>query len=119
MNIVYRREEIRQVIRQLSIFLQLTIQNYVLSSDLKVRRACLQLLGKFRDFLARDLEYYENLLTSKTKGRLPDYEVDCRAFTKKDIVLRIPPQISLYQDPLLFYIYSRIAQEELFCNHSV
>ena len=31
----------------------------------------------------------------------------------------MPPQISLYQDPLLFYIYSRAAQEELFCNHSV
>jgi hypothetical protein len=59
------------------------------------------------------------VLTNKTKGRLPDYEIDCRAFMRKDIVLRIPPQISLYQDPLLFYIYSRTAQEELFCNHSV
>lgn len=58
MNIVYRREEIRQVVRQLSIFLQLTIQNYVLSSDQKVKKACLQLLGRFRDFLARDLEYF-------------------------------------------------------------
>lgn len=54
-NIVYRREEIRQVIRQLSIFLQLAIQNYVLSSDTKVRKACLQLLGRFRDYLARDM----------------------------------------------------------------
>ncbi len=91
----------------------------MLSSDQKVRRLCLQLLGKFRDYLARDLEYFENVLTNKAKGRLPDYEVDCKAFTRKDIVLRIPPQISLYQDPLLFYIYSRIAQEELFCNHSM
>jgi hypothetical protein len=77
------------------------------------------LLGRFRDYLARDLEYFENILTNRTKGRLPDYEVDCKAFIKKDIILRIPPQISLYQDPLLFYIYSRIAQEELFCNHSM
>lgn len=109
-NIMYRREEIKQVIRQLSIFLQLTIQNCVLTSDQKIRTDCLRLLGDFRNYLSRDLEQFENMVSSRIKGRLPDYEVDCKAFIKKDVILRIPPQISLYQDPLLFYIYSRIAQ---------
>lgn len=35
----------------------------------------------------------------------------------RSIDLKIPPQVSLYQDPLLFYIYTRFAQEELFINH--
>jgi hypothetical protein len=50
------------------------------------------------------------MLNSRIRGKLPDYEIDCKSFVKRDVVLRIPPQISLYQDPLLFYIYSRVAQ---------
>lgn len=118
-NIMYRKEEVKQLIRQLSLFLQLVIQNCVLTSDLKIRSECLKLINSFRDFLSRDLSEFENLLCSRIKGRLPEYEVDCRQFTKREVVLRIPPQISLYQDPLLYYIYSRVAQEELFCNHSI
>lgn len=109
-NIMYRKEEVKQLIRQLSLFLQLVIQNCVLTSDLKIRSECLKLINSFRDFLSRDLSEFENLLCSRIKGRLPEYEVDCRQFTNRDVVLRIPPQISLYQDPLLFYIYSRVAQ---------
>lgn len=109
-NIMYRREEIKQVIRQLSIFLQLVIQNCVLTSDPKIRTECLKLLGNFRNYLCRDLEEFENMVSSRIKGKLPEYEVDCKPFLKKDVTLRIPPQISLYQDPLLFYIYDRAAQ---------
>lgn len=118
-NIMYRREEVKQLIRQLSVFLQLVIQNFVLTSDIKIKSQCLKLLSSFKDYLSRDLSEFENMLSNRIKGRLPEYEVDCRQFTKRDLVLRIPPQISLYQDPLLFYIYSRGAQEELFCNHSI
>jgi hypothetical protein len=107
---MYRREEIKQVIRQLSIFLQLVIQNCVLTSDPKIRTECLKLLGNFRNYLCRDLEEFENMVSSRIKGKLPEYEVDCKPFLKKDVTLRIPPQISLYQDPLLFYIYDRAAQ---------
>ena len=118
-NTMYSREEVKQLIRQLSVFLQLVIQNFVLSSDIKIRSQCLKLLNRFKDYLTRDLSEFENMLSNRIKGRLPQYEVDCRQFTKRDLVLRISTQISLYQDPLLFYIYSRVAQEELFCNHSI
>ena len=50
------------------------------------------------------------MVSSGWKGKLAEYEVDCRAFSRQDLVLRMPPQISLYQDPLLYYIYSRPAQ---------
>ncbi len=59
------------------------------------------------------------MVSSGWKGKLCDYEVECRPFFNQDVVMRLPPQISLYQDPLLYYIYCRPAQEELFCNHSV
>lgn len=70
-NIMYRREEVKQLIRQLSVFLQLVIQNFVLSSDLKTRSQSLKLLSRFRDYLARDLSEFENMLSNRIKGRLP------------------------------------------------
>lgn len=68
---VFRKDEVRQLIRQLSLFLQLLIQNYVLTSDLKIRSECLKLINTFKDYLTRDLSEFENLLCSRVKGRLP------------------------------------------------
>ena len=56
LTILYRRDHIRQVMRQLSLFLQLAIQNCVLSSDPKIRTESLRLLRRFREYLSRDLE---------------------------------------------------------------
>lgn len=42
--------------KQLSIFLQLTIQNCVLTSDLKIKSQSFKILGIFRDYLSRDLD---------------------------------------------------------------
>lgn len=102
--------------KQLSIFLQLTIQNCVLTSDPKIKSQSYRILGIFRDYLSRDLDDFENLIHYRNKTKLPFYEIDCKDFLGRDLVVKIPPQVSLYQDPLLFYNYSRLAQEELFCN---
>jgi hypothetical protein len=42
--------------KQLSIFLQLTIQNCVLTSDTKIKSQSYKTLGIFRDYLSRDLD---------------------------------------------------------------
>lgn len=103
--------------KQLSIFLQLTIQNCVLTSDPKIKSQSYRILGIFRDYLSRDLEDFQTLISHRNnKSKLPFYEIDCRDFLGRDLVVSIPPQVSLYQDPLLFYNYSTLAQEELFCN---
>ena len=83
----------------------------MLSSDTKIRTESLYLLRKFKEFLSRDLKDFEAMVSSGWKGKLAEYEVDCHPFLKQELVLRMPPQISLYQDPLLYYIYCRPAQE--------
>ena len=102
--------------KQLSIFLQLTIQNCVLTSDPKIKSMSFKILSDFRDYLSQDLEHFENLIHHNNRTKLPFYEVDCKDFLGRELVVKIPPQVSLYQDPLLFYNYSKLAQEELFCN---
>lgn len=42
--------------RQLSIFLQLIIQNCLLSSDSKIKTESYKILGNFRNLLSRDLD---------------------------------------------------------------
>lgn len=96
--------------KQLSIFLQLTIQNCVLTSDLKIKSQSYKILGIFRDYLSRDLEDFETLIHINNKTKLPFYSVDCKDFLGRELTFNIPPQVSLYQDPLLFYNYSRLAQ---------
>jgi hypothetical protein len=44
--------------RQLSMFLQLVIQNCLLSSDTRVKAESYRILGSFRNFLSRDLEEF-------------------------------------------------------------
>lgn len=116
-NIIYKKEEVKQVMRQLSIFLQLVIQNCLLSSDTRIKAESYRILGSFRNYLSRDLDEFETMIYNRNKSKLPFYQVDCRDFMPRSIDLKIPPQVSLYQDPLLFYIYTRFAQEELFINH--
>lgn len=98
-------------------FLQLVIQNCLLSSDTRVKAESYRILGNFRNYLSRDLEEFETMIYNRNKSKLPFFEVDCREFMNRQIDLKIPPQVSLYQDPLLFYIYTRYAQEELFVSH--
>ena len=112
-------DQIKAIMSQLSLFLQLTIQNCVLTSDPKVKSQAIRILGRFRDLLSRDLDDFENLIYHRNRTKLPFYEVDCKDFLGRDLTVKIPPQVSLYQDPLLFYNYSRLAQEELFCNLSM
>ena len=99
------------IMTQLSIFLQLTIQNCVLTSDPKVKSHSIRILGEFRNLLSRDLDDFENMIHHRNRTKLPFFEVDCRDFLGRDLTVKIPPQVSLYQDPLLFYNYSRLAQE--------
>lgn len=47
---------LKAIMRQLSIFLQLTIQNCVLTSDPKVKSQAIRILGEFRNLLSRDLD---------------------------------------------------------------
>lgn len=110
-TIIYKKEEVKQVMRQLSMFLQLVIQNCLLSSDSRVKAESYKILGSFRNFLSRDLEEFETIIYNRNKSKLPFYEVDCRDFMQRQVDLKLPPQVSLYQDPLLFYIYTRFAQE--------
>ena len=96
--------------KQLSIFLQLTIQNCVLTCDPKIKYQSNRILGIFENLLSRDLDDFENMTHSKNRIKLPFYEVDCRDFVHRDVIIKIPPQVSLYQDPLLYYKYSKFAQ---------
>ena len=57
-SIMYRKDEVKQLIRQLSLFLQLVIQNYVLTSDNRVRSECIKLLNTFKNYLSRDLSEF-------------------------------------------------------------
>jgi hypothetical protein len=59
--------------KQLSIFLQLTIQNCVLTSAPNIKSQSYRILGIFRDYLSRDLDDFENLIHHRNKTKLPFY----------------------------------------------
>ena len=59
--------------KQLSIFLQLTIQNCVLTSHPKVKSDSYRILGNFNKLLSRDLDDFENLIRHRNKTKLPFY----------------------------------------------
>jgi len=72
-TIIYKKEEVKQVMRQLSMFLQLVIQNCLLSSDTRVKAESYRILGNFRNYLSRDLEEFETMIYNRNKSKLPFY----------------------------------------------
>jgi len=59
--------------RQLSIFLQLVIQNCLLSSDTRIKAESYRILGSFRNYLSRDLDEFETMIYNRNKSKLPFY----------------------------------------------
>ena len=57
--------------RQLAMFLQLVIQNCLLSSDTRVKAESYRILGNFRNYLSRDLEEFETMIYNRNKSKLP------------------------------------------------
>lgn len=55
-EIVHEADEIKLIMKQLSIFLQLIIQNCVLTSNPRVKSDSYRILGNFSTLLSRDLD---------------------------------------------------------------
>jgi hypothetical protein len=86
-------ELIKLVLKQFDFFLQLLLQNTLLSNDKETKNRCIKLLEKFYN----DKEHILSAL------KIPKYDInfDFNQIFNKNQPLKIAPQISFFQAPIL------------------
>ena len=96
------------MIVQLSSITQLLTQNYLLAQDRELKLKCYKLIKEFRARMLSDLDHFDGLMIKKHNTRLLKHKVNYSEMTgnnRTEILVDISPQISIYQDPLLCYLF--------------
>jgi hypothetical protein len=82
-----------------------------------------ELLERIRNLMVRDVEQMEESLMQKTGRSIAKHKVCFNDFLdnnkKEPIVIEMPPQISIYQDPLLYLCFHKTVHREIFKPASV
>jgi len=117
------KQHVQEIVRQLAIVLQMLLQICVLSGDGDSRLKSYNMLERVRQLMIRDIDQMEEILLNKTGRSVTHCRINLADFLpqhdkREPIVVEMPPQMSIYQEPLLYLVFHKVVHRQLFHNLS-